>query len=286
MDSKKNYMKNYMKNYIFTILVLLSCTTTFFGQNSSSLIIDNISNQFTNISLPYWLKSGQTIDLGTNTKSVSIIEFSVNGTALEFSQVISLTSAQTVPTSKVWKIEAIGQNMATNSTSILNSNFPPGAVLPTILQSPRKFEVQGTFDWTVPSGITSICVEVWGGGGGGTYGFGVDSGLGAGGGGYGYQCFSVIPGTAYQVTVGGDSSFGNLISATAGKDGNQGGTGGTSNASFNISGINGNSSNGGAGANGGAGGSYGGSGSVPGGGAGGGNARSGSGARGQVYVYW
>lgn len=268
------------------VLSLLIYATILTAQNSSSLLIDNVSTVFSNVSLPYWLKAGQTLALGTNSQSVSILEFTVNGNVLEFSQVISLSSAQTVPANKVWKIEAIGQNILTNSTSILNSNFPPGAVLPTILQSPRKFEVQGTFDWTVPSGITSICVEVWGGGGGGTYGFGVDSGLGAGGGGYGYQCFSVIPGTTYQVTVGGDSSFGNLISATAGRNGNQGGTGGTSNASFNISGVNGSGSNGGAGANGGAGGSYGGAGSIPGGGAGGGNANSGSGARGQVYIYW
>ena len=283
MDSKKNYMKN----YIFTILVLLSCTTTFFGQNSSSLIIDNISNQFTNISLPYWLKSGQTIDLGTNTKSVSIIEFSVNGTALEFSQVISLTSAQTVPTSKVWKIEAIGQNMATNSTSILNSNFPPGAVLPTILQSPRKFEVQGTFDWTVPSGITSICIEVWGGGGGSAYGYGSDNGFGGGGGGYGYQCFTVIPGTTYQVNVGGNSSVGNIINATAGGSGSSGGIGGTSTATFSINGGNGSAFGGGNGGNGAAGASGSGSGGIPGGGAGSGCGNCGTiPGRGQVYIYW
>jgi hypothetical protein len=284
MDSKKNYMKN----YIFTLMALFSCTITVLGQNSSSLLIDNVSTVFSNVSLPYWLKSGQTLALGTNSKSVSILEFTVNGTALEFSQVISLTSVQTVPQNKVWKIEAIGQNTVTNSTSILNSNFPPGSVLPTILQSPRKFEVQGTFDWTVPSGITSICVEVWGGGGGSAYGYGLDNGFGGGGGGYGYQCFSVIPGTTYQVIVGGNSSVGTLISATAGGGGASGGIGGTSSATFSINGGNGGTFGGGNGGNGSAGGSGSGSnGGIPGGGAGAGCGNCGTvGGRGQVYIYW
>ena len=47
MDSNNNYMKN----YLFT-LVVLGCTITVLGQNSPSLLIDNVSTQFSNVSLP------------------------------------------------------------------------------------------------------------------------------------------------------------------------------------------------------------------------------------------
>ena len=289
-------------------LSLLLYVTILTAQNSSSLVIDNVSNQFSNISLPYWLKSGQTIDLGTNAKSVSIIEFTVNGTALEFSQVISLTSVQTVPQNKVWKIEAIGQTIATNPNP-LNSNLPSNYngisslnnnSLPTIYQSPKKFEIPGTYNWIVPPGITSLCIEVWGGGGGGG-----ETGSG-GGGGYGYQCYTVVPFTNLTVTVGaggfqgvgGVSSVGNLISAFGGvsNGGIGGSTSSTNGTIITINGENGGGylSSGGTGGNGGTGGisvqmnGYiaGENGTAPGGGGGYCTTNPVYGARGQVYIYW
>jgi hypothetical protein len=199
MDSKNNYMKN----YIFTLVVVLGCTITALGQNTPSLLIDNVSTQFSNVSLPYWLKAGQTIEIGINAKSVSILEFTVNGTALEFSQAVALISSQTVPANKVWKIEGIGlidTNISfPSSSTTLGGSANSVALLPSIFQSPKKFETTGTYNWKVPPGVTSICIEVWGGGGSGAF-FG-EGGPG-GGGGYGYQCFNVIPGTNYIVSVG------------------------------------------------------------------------------------
>lgn len=242
-----------MKNYLFTLITLLSCTITVLSQNSPSLIIDNISTQFSNVSLPYWLKAGQTINLGTNAKSLSILEFTVNGTALEFSRAVSLNSVQTVPANKVWKIEGIGlveSNISLpTSTSTTGSSTASVAQLPTIFQSPKKFETPGTYNWKVPPGVTSICIEVWGAGGGGSYGGGGYSGGGGGGGGYGYQCFTVVSGTNYLVTVGaggieisgGNSSVGSLLTAFGGSQGTVtstngiGGVGG--NATSNSSGL-------------------------------------------------
>jgi hypothetical protein len=137
-----DFKNNYMKNYIFTLIVVLGCTITVLGQNSPSLLIDSVSPQFSNVSLPYWLKTGQTINIGTNAKSVSILEFTVNGTALEFSQAVALNSSQIVPVNKVWKIEGIGlvelnTSMPSSSTSL--GGFPNSvAQLPTIFQSPKK----------------------------------------------------------------------------------------------------------------------------------------------------
>ena len=245
-------------------LSLLLYVTILTAQNSSSLLVDNVSNQFTNISLPYWLKSGQTLDLGTNAKSVSIIEFSVNGTALEFSQVISLTSAQTVPTSKVWKIEAIGQDLLPNSNTI-NSNIPSNyngqtsinnnISLPTIYQSPINFNNPGVYSWTVPSGITNICIDLWGGGGSS----GVLNGGGAGA--FGYQCFNVLPQQTLTITVGSQDSLSkvvdlNGITLIEAGGGSSSGIGGTSFATVNYSGQNGLEFNGGTAKFGGSGGTY------------------------------
>ncbi|WP_396140784.1 hypothetical protein [Flavobacterium sp.] len=244
-------------------LSLLLYVTILTAQNSSTLVIDNISNQFTNISLPYWLKSGQTIDLGTNAKSVSIIEFTVNGIALEFSQVISLTSSQTVPANKVWKIEAIGQTIATNSNPS-NSNIPSNNngisssnnnSLPTIYQTPVNFNDPGVYTWTVPSGITNICIDIWGSGGSS------GGGNGGGAGAFGYQCFNVVPLQILTITVGTEGSLSKVVDSNGinlieAGGGSSSGIGGTSSATVNYSGQNGSEFNGGAAKFGGNGGIY------------------------------
>jgi hypothetical protein len=294
---------------LLSILLITISTSALFAQNNPTLLIDNVSNTFTNVSLPYWLNEGQTINLGANAKSVSILEFTVANNEMLFSRAVSLTSVQTVPTGKVWKIEAIGLKesninllgSASTSTASSTTEFP------TIFKSPKKFEVVGTYSWKVPPGVTTICVEVWSGGGGGSSDIAYQA-RGGGGGGYGYDCFSVTPGTNYSINVGtggvradgGSSSFGNLISAIGGKKGITGtvlSNGGTSSAGFTISGGQGdfNGGDGGNGGTGGNGGYYGNNpqnGVIPGGGGGAlrddrlGSGASGSGARGQVYVYW
>jgi hypothetical protein len=121
------------------------------------------------------------------------------------------------------------------------------------------FNEDGTF--TVPDGVTTIMVEVWGGGGGGGTADSNDTASGGGGGGYGKQVFTVTPGDRYTVTVGqggadstpgGTTSFGSLISALGGGGGTVldevvdnvfGGIGGTSDATVNIAGSDGQNTN-------------------------------------------
>ena len=73
-------------------------------------------------------------------------------------------------------------------------------------------------NFTIPSNITSVIVEVIGGGGsGGGNGTG-----GGGGGGYSRGTFVVVPNSTFLVTIGGISgttSFGSLIQATGGAPG-------------------------------------------------------------------
>ncbi len=292
------------------------------GQCKPAIKIDGVNtvvdatDQF-GLQLPFWLKEGQTLAVGASVASISVIEFSVNVTALEFSQVLNITSSSpvSVPSGKIWKLEsAQKQNNASTYKTV-------------------SFTSAGTYSWVVPACAEEICIEIWGGGGGGSgsYNNGA-AGAGGGGGGFGSGCFAVVPGTTYTVTVadggtggnggtpgqtgstGGTSSVGSLITAPGGNggisdsSGGTGGTGVTSSATNNAQGANGKSGGatcgelsgaGGTGGNGGAGGigvgssTNGSTGTAPaGGGSGGGtggcggNRPGGKGGAGKVVISW
>jgi hypothetical protein len=115
--------------------------------------------------------------------------------------------------------------------SALTSPVPNGIQL---------FLSDGTF--VVPSNITRIMVEMWGGGGAGGPGYfdpltgTAHSGGGGGAGGYALQLFTVTPGSTYSVIVGpggvasafvdlrpgAASSFGGVLMANGGGGGNGG----------------------------------------------------------------
>jgi hypothetical protein len=272
------------------------------AQKTPTLLIDGTPVKFQgDLSLPYWVSAGKTIGFSVNAISASVLEFNIDSNELQFNQVLHLTTSGTVPTGKAWKIEAIG--LGPNSSAIPTSGFSTTAT-PEIFTSPVTFSTPGTYSWIVPPGITNVCVEAWGGGGDG--GNGVfstfsNSGGGGGGGGYGYDCFTVVPGASYSLTVGGSgqaSSLGTLILANGGTNGSysggsgtgSSGFGGSSAASFNINGADGAGRDGGTGANGGLGGigvnnGNGSAGNFPGGG-GGGGAAGGDGAAGQLIIYF
>ena len=129
----------------------------------------------------------------------------------------------------------------------------------------RTIIITSTQNWTVPEGVSSVNVRLFGGGGGGYFG--------GGGGGYmEYATLSVTPSASYTITIGkggtsgssatagGATSFGNLLTAaggayTRGVNGGAGGAGGG--GGYNKS-DSGNAGAGGAGTYGGGGGSGGG----------------------------
>jgi hypothetical protein len=319
MDFKFYYMKQ-----LFFSLICFCTLIDSFGQSDPVLLIDGSKSTFrAGISLPYWLKEGQSIGLGSRVKSVSAIEFITDSVNLRFYRVLNINSTQTVPSKRVWKLEAIA--LDTTVSSVSNSSVTQGPQLSngsvlSLFQSPKTFSSPGSHSWVVPPGITKICVELWGAGGRGSSG-GVNliPGSGGGGGGYGYQCITVVPGTVYSLKVGfaggdtatGYSSFSNLFRANAGKNAvaNSPGSGGTANTTYAISGgpganpvsntggVGGAAGNGGAGGFGGSycglNGNYGSAGVSPGGGGGGGcytpyvGAGDGNaGADGRIIIYW
>ncbi|MCP2029933.1 hypothetical protein L1276_005130, partial [Flavobacterium sp. HSC-32F16] len=112
----------------------------------------------------------------------------------------------------------------------------------------------GTRTWTVPAGITSVAVEIWGAGGaGGGSTSNNNGGSGGGGGGYSSRTFAVVPGQTITYTVGqgGNGSTGN---GTAGGNStltyagttvtSNGGTGGGQNRGTRGTGGNGTTSSG------------------------------------------
>jgi hypothetical protein len=315
-----------MKNIVLFILMHF-ITLGVFAQGDPVLIIDGVNTTFkAGVSLPYWMKSGQTIDLGTNALSVSAIEFKADSSVLKFNRAVIINGAMTVPAGMVWKLEAIGlaSNTSSGSGGSTGTTYGPqlsnNGVL-SLFQSPKEFTIPGQHSWMVPPGVTRICVELWGAGGnGGTTAVAMAAARGGSGGGsgaYGYECLNVVPGTIYNLIVGagggdtltGFSSFSTLFKAYAGKNasGVIPGVGGTANMSYTQSGYSGlaspigNTGVGGRGAdapNGGFGGKpsiYGNaySGTYPGGGGGGSfnggtynNMSAGFGADGKVVISW
>jgi hypothetical protein len=270
------------------------------------------------LELPLWMKEGQTLAIGASVNSISVIEFAINGAALEFSQVLSITSSTPVPvpSEKVWKVESVvKQNTPTNYRSV-------------------TYSIPGTYTFTVPACAREICIEAWGGGGGGSGNFSggsLASGAGGGGAGFGAGCYTVTPGHDITVVVGNGgfggpggnpgqdgqngqaSSVGSLIIADGGLGAtysNSGGTGGGGSSSNGINVVQGGagtsggvncstpSGRGGAAGNGGAGGNpvtsgTGQAGAVPGGGGGGaatgdcgGNRTGGVGGAGRIVISW
>ncbi len=110
----------------------------------------------------------------------------------------------------------------------------------------QTFGTAGTFTFTVPTSVTSITVQAWGGGGG-ARGDATDNRGAGGGGAYASSVIAVSPGQTYTIVVGTggtaisnpgqsgqNSVFGsNLVVAAGGTGGtNNGGVGGTVAASI------------------------------------------------------
>jgi len=83
------------------------------AQSVPTIIIDgqaSVATGFTNS--PYWLGEGQTLESGISVNSISVLQYNIassalGGNSLQFESVISVTTQQTVPQNKAWKIESV-----------------------------------------------------------------------------------------------------------------------------------------------------------------------------------
>lgn len=133
--------------------------------------------------------------------------------------------------SGTWTIDDVSLEEASGAAAASSSPFGTNIVV---------LDTLGPGNWPVPSGVTKIAVERWGGGG---YGNGAtinnQPGSGGGGGAYAFDILEVTPGDSMSYTVGSGGVYGNppveatstefqgLDSVGAGDGGPSGGAGGT-----------------------------------------------------------
>lgn len=119
---------NYTIAFLSLFLSLMLLVNNATSQNFPSIKIDGkeilVSD---NSKFPYWLKAGQNLDLGNNVQLISVLQYNVvaasGGNDLIYEDVITVTSSQTVPPSKVWKVESVGLDM---SAAVVGPTGPTG----------------------------------------------------------------------------------------------------------------------------------------------------------------
>jgi len=121
-----------------TVLVFLTLGIMLFAsnvksQNYPSIKIDGkeilVSD---NSKFPYWIKTGQTLDLGSNVQLISVLQYAESpaaggGNDLLYETVLTITSLQSVPSNKVWKVESVGLDMAAAIAGATGPTGPTGA---------------------------------------------------------------------------------------------------------------------------------------------------------------
>lgn len=108
----------------------------------------------------------------------------------------------------------------------------------TFGQAVQTYSTAGTFNFTVPAGVTSITVETRGagGGGGGVTATSAAAG-GGGGGGYAQAVIPVTPGTSYTVIVGAAGTAGTTAGTNGGTGGSSSFDGATVSAAGGVGGV-------------------------------------------------
>lgn len=129
--------------------------------------------------------------------------------------------------SGTWTIDDVSLEEASSAAAVSSSPFGTNIV---VLDTP------GPGNWPVPSGVTTVVVEMWGAGGGGGYGGSGSTVTNGGNGAYVRHVQSVVPGDSISYTVGdggdqgvsdagatagGDTVFGTITAGGGGGGGSQ-----------------------------------------------------------------
>lgn len=208
---------------------------------NKTLVWNSVSNEWQTANLPAGTVTSVTAGTGLTGGTITTSGTLAVNVGTSANQIVQLDGSARLP--------------AVNASQLVG--------LPTPFSNMQVFSNAGSTSWTVPSNVTKVFVQVWGGGGGGGGGSAASiGGSGGGAGGYGADFLTVTPSASISVivgsggsagssggngTAGGSSSFGSL-SATGGSAGQSTGqqpvAGGTSSASINISGGTGSAASG------------------------------------------
>lgn len=153
---------------------LMFIGSTGLSQTAPTILIDGTPSMASNVAVaPYWLRAGQTLEAGNLVNSVSVLQYNIvaspaGGKDLQFDSIISVTTQQTVPANKGWKIESValdpaatpamqgaagatGDPGATGATGVDGANGATGATGPTGSTPPSDMD----FDFTAPSSVAT-----------------------------------------------------------------------------------------------------------------------------------
>ena len=192
--------------------------------NEGSVLTFNVSGTYIVDGTYYWTTTN-IADFATNSGSFTITSnvgsFTVTPAADTTTEGVETFTASVRASSITGTILATSSSVTINDTSVAAT-----------AAGEAEYTTPGTYQWTCPAGVTSVCVVAVGGGGGGNGSVIVKPGdddeyyWSGGGGALAYKNnITVIPGQAYEVivgaagtasaylqyntaTVGGDSSFG------------------------------------------------------------------------------
>lgn len=96
-------------NFIIVLLLIISINT--YSQKPSILINGTHTLASSDAKFPYWLSSGNSLNIGNKVVGISVIQYRISpipggGNDLLFDTVMYISSLQNVPVGKVWKIES------------------------------------------------------------------------------------------------------------------------------------------------------------------------------------
>ena len=174
-----------MVSKIKKILIVILCFTNLMAFSQSILVNNQSVNVSSDISFPYWLDSTSTLAIDSHVVSISVLEFNitstVNGNSLVFNQAKTVTSQETVPSGKTWKVESVlldpSFTQSNNSGTITVVSGGGGSLRPVALSNESSSTMNlgdaalycdslvedGYDNWVIPT-LTEILFVASGGG--------------------------------------------------------------------------------------------------------------------------
>ncbi len=136
--------------------------------------------------------------------------------AIKLFSEVDIAALQYQPAAQYWRKKGGAARWFFNTILVLIGAM---GVLQAFAQS-QTFTTAGSHSFTVPAGVTSVQLQIWGGGGAGG-GSSTNGTAGGGGGGGAYRIVTLvglIPGTVYtnKITVGGGGTATTGIGGTGG----------------------------------------------------------------------
>jgi hypothetical protein len=188
--------------------------------DEGSVLTFNVSGTYIVDGTYYWTTTNAA-DFATSSGSFAITSNAGSFTVTPTSD--TTTEGVETFTASVRASSIAGTILATSSAVTINDTSVPATTA-----GETEYTTPGTYQWTAPAGVTSVCVVAVGGGGGGNRSVVVRPGdddeyyWSGGGGALAYKNnITVIPGQAYEVIVGAAGTFsvyGQFNTATAGGD--------------------------------------------------------------------